>query len=353
MRSVIYQTNISIITLGLAWVCCLTACISPDDSKLFFRQESGYWTFPDSALRNTGGIRMIPINTPRGTVKVWTKRVGNNPDIKVLLVHGGPGGTHELFECFDGYLPAAGIEYIYYDQSGTYYSDPLPDSSLWNIDHYVEEIEQVRQALGLDSSNFFLLGQSAGGIFAMEYALRYQQHLKGLIVSDMMASVPDYNRYAQEVLGPQLPKDVWREIKEIEAKKDFSNPRYERLLFEYYYTRHLLRKPLSDWPESMLRAFKHLTSEIYIHMQGHSELGITGNASLKDWDIKDRIKEIRVPCLFVCGSHDTMDPEQMEWMSGEAEKGEFLLCPNSGHIVQYDAPDVFFPAIVSFMRKAE
>ncbi|RYE38113.1 MAG: alpha/beta fold hydrolase, partial [Sphingobacteriales bacterium] len=96
---------------------------------------------------------------------------------KVLLLHGGPGGTHEFFENFDGYLPHEGIEYIYYDQLDSYYSDKPNDSTLWTTQHFVEEVEQVRKALNLDKSNFYLLGQSWGGILAMEYALKYQQNL--------------------------------------------------------------------------------------------------------------------------------------------------------------------------------
>src|SRR5262245_29323533 len=64
----------------------------------------------------TGGVRMIPIHTPKGDFRVWTKRVGNSPTMKVLLLHGGPAATHEYFEAFDSYFPAAGIEYYYYDQ---------------------------------------------------------------------------------------------------------------------------------------------------------------------------------------------------------------------------------------------
>jgi len=127
----------------------------------------------------TGGIKLIPIKTPKGEFRVWTKRVGNNPKIKLLLLHGGPGGTHEAFECFDGWLPSEGIEYIYYDQLESAYSDQPNDSTLWNIDHYVEEVEQVRQALGLTKDNFYLLGHSWGGMLAMEYALKYQQNMKG------------------------------------------------------------------------------------------------------------------------------------------------------------------------------
>ena len=103
-----------------------------------------------------GGVRMIPITTPKGTFNVWTKRVGNNPTIKLLLLHGGPGVTHEYFEAADAYLPAAGVEYYYYDQLGSYNSDQPKDSSLWNTERFVEEVEQVRIALGLDSTNFYV-----------------------------------------------------------------------------------------------------------------------------------------------------------------------------------------------------
>src|SRR5690606_21455475 len=121
----------------------------------------------------SGGVRMIPITTPQGEFRVWTKRVGNNPTIKVLLLHGGPGATHEYFEGFDSFLPGAGVEYYYYDQLGSAYSDQPDDMTPFlSIDHYVEEVEQVRQALGLDSSNFYLLGNSWGGLLAIEYALK-------------------------------------------------------------------------------------------------------------------------------------------------------------------------------------
>ena len=121
-----------------------------------------------------GGARMIPIHTPKGDFHVWTKRFGNNPTAKLLLLHGGPAATHEYFEACDSYLPAAGIEYYYYDQLGSAYSDQPDEPELWQIDRFVDEVEQVRIALGLDAGNFFLLGHSWGGILATEYALRYQ-----------------------------------------------------------------------------------------------------------------------------------------------------------------------------------
>jgi alpha/beta hydrolase fold len=121
----------------------------------------------------SGGVRMIPIDTPKGTYRVWTKRVGNAPTMRLLLLHGGPGATHECFEAFDSYLPAAGIEYYYYDQLGSFYSDQPDEPDLWELPRFVDEVEQVRQALGMDPDSFFLLGHSWGGILAIEYALRY------------------------------------------------------------------------------------------------------------------------------------------------------------------------------------
>jgi proline iminopeptidase len=138
----------------------------------------------------SGGVRMIPIQTPTGAFHVWTKRVGNNPRIKVLLLHGGPAATHEYFEALDSYFPGAGIEYYYYDQLGSAYSDQPDVPELWDLPRFVEEVEQVRRALKLNRSNFYLLGQSWGGILALEYALKYQQNLKGLIISNMVASIP-------------------------------------------------------------------------------------------------------------------------------------------------------------------
>ena len=127
----------------------------------------------------SGGVRLIPIETPIGTFRVWTKRVGNNPTMKVLLLHGGPGATHEYLEAFDSYLPGAGIEYYYYDQLGSAFSDQPDKPALWELPRFVDEVEQVRQALGLDASNFYLYGQSWGGILAIEYALAHQENLKG------------------------------------------------------------------------------------------------------------------------------------------------------------------------------
>jgi len=153
----------------------------------------------------SGGSRMVPVSTPSGEYRVWTRRVGTNPGLKVLLLHGGPGATDELYEPFDLWFPKAGIEYYYYyDQLGSFRSDQPDDPSLWTIERFVDEVEQVRRALGLDRGNFVLFGQSWGGMLAMEYAVHYQQHLKGLVISNMMSSSRLYNSYASDVLMPAM-----------------------------------------------------------------------------------------------------------------------------------------------------
>ena len=311
--------------------------------------KSSYFDYSNSDDQVTGGIKMIPIETPKGTFNVFTKRMGNNPKMKVLLLHGGPGGTHEVFENFDGYLPNEQIEYIYYDQLESYYSDQPNDSTLWTTQHFVEEVEQVRKALNLNKDNFYLLGQSWGGILAMEYALKYQDNLKGLIISNMVASIPEYEKYASEVLGPQLPPEVYEEIKAFEAKEDFGNPRYATLVQQHYYTKHVLRKPIAEWPEFINRGFKHLNPNIYIYMQGYSEFGVTGNASLKGWDVSDRLPEIKVPTLMIGGKYDTMDPKYMEWMSEQVQKGRSVTT-NGSHFSQYDDPDTYFSGLIKFIK---
>jgi proline iminopeptidase len=299
----------------------------------------------------SGGVKMIPVNTPKGTFQVWTKRVGNNPTIRVLLLHGGPGATHEYLEAFDSYFPAAGIEYYYYDQLGSYYSDQPEEPELWDLPRFVEEVEQVRQALGLEPKNFYLFGQSWGGILAIEYALKYQQHLKGLVISNMMASVPAYNEYAQKVLMPAMDQEVLAEIKQLEAVEDYQNPRYMELLIPHHYVQHLLRMPPEQWPDPVNRAFKHLNQAIYIPMQGPSELGASGK--LVNWDRVADLPKIAVPTLVIGARYDTMEPAHMEMMAGKVQKGRYLLCPNGSHLALYDDQKIYFEGLIQFIRDVD
>jgi proline iminopeptidase len=312
-----------------------------------------YFNYGDSGVQ-TAGIRMIPITTPSGTFRVWTKRFGSNPRIKILLLHGGPAAGHEYMEAFESFFPKEGFEFYEYDQLGAPYSDQPEDSSLWTINRYVDEVEQVRKAINADSTNFFVLGNSWGGILAMEYALKYQNNLKGMVVADMVASGPDYNKYADSVLAKQMDPKVLQEIKDIEARKDFSNPRYEELLMPNFYQKHICR--LAQWPEPVVRCFNHLdntkvSKQIYVIMQGPSEFGLSGR--LSNWDIKDRLKEIRVPALMVGAKYDTMDPAAMEWQSKAVQKGRYLYCANGSHMCLWDDQKVFMDGVIKFIKDVD
>jgi proline iminopeptidase len=297
-----------------------------------------------------GGAQRIGVNTPKGTYQVWVKRIGNNPRLRVLLLHGGPGSTHEYLEACDSFLPAAGIEYYYYDQLGSGFSDQPEDPSLWELDRFVDEVEQVRQALRLDRDDFVLYGQSWGGILGMEYALHHQQHLRGLVISNMMASVPAYNAYAEQVLMPKMDQGALAEIKALEAAGKIEDPRYMQLLGEQHYIHHVLRIPEADWPDPVRRSFAHINPAIYVSMQGPSELGISADAKLVNWDRFDDLASIEVPTLVIGAQHDTMDPAHMAAMADRLPQGRYLHCPDGSHLAMYDDQQVYFAGLVEFLH---
>jgi proline iminopeptidase len=296
----------------------------------------------------SGGARLIEISTPLGDHRVWTKRVGSNPKLKLLLLHGGPGATHEYFEAFDSFLPAAGVEYYYYDQLGSGNSDKPTDHALWTTARFVDEVEQVRKALGLNRDNFCLLGQSWGGILAIEYALAHPQHLKGLVISNMMASIPAYNDYANRVLMPTMDQGLLAEVKALEADGKTSDPRYMEVLIPMHYEKHVLRRPFAEWPEPVVRSFGHINADLYTLMQGPSELGASGR--LADWDRFADLRGIEAPTLVIGARYDTMDPAYMEAMSKQLPNGRYLDLPEGSHLAMYDDQQVYFAGLVEFLH---
>jgi proline iminopeptidase len=307
-----------------------------------------YLDSTDRPDRIAGGVRMIPVTTPSGDFRVWTKRFGNNPSLKLLLLHGGPGATHEYLETCDSFLPGAGVEYYYYDQLGSLYSDQPDDPSLWEIDRFVDEVDQVRRGLGLTADDFVLYGQSWGGILALEYALVHQEHLKGLVVSNMMASIPAYNRYAEEVLMPTMDQEALAEIKRLEAAGETDDPSYEGLLMEHHYVHHVCRLPIDEWPDPVLRGFAHINQSIYVPLQGPSELGASGK--LEHWDRTADLHRIEVPTLVMGAEHDTMDPSHLRWMAEQMPRGRYHHSPNGSHLAIVDDADTYFAGLVDFLR---
>ncbi len=316
------------------------------------KQQSGaslatYFAPVDSGVQ-VAGIKLVNIKTPVGKFRVWTKRIGNNPRIKILLLHGGPAMTHEYLECFESFFPKEGFEMVEYDQLGSHYSDQPRDSSLWTTPRFVEEVEQVRKALNMDSTNFYLLGNSWGGLLAMEYALKYQKNLKGLVICNMMASIPAYEKY-NLTLRKQMRKSLVDSLQAYEAKGMYHDTTYQKLVISEYYNKHLCRLP--EWPDPVNRAFKHVNEEIYVMMQGPSEFK-TGGRLLK-WDRSAYLKNITVPTLMVGAKYDTMDPEYMNWMSKQVKQGTYLYCPNGSHLAMWDDQQVFMTGVVKFIKDVD
>ncbi len=211
----------------------------------------------------------------------------------------------------------------------------------------MEEVEQVRKALNLNQENFFLLGHSWGGILAMEYALKYQENLKGVIISNMMSSCPEYDKYAENVLALKLDPASLDTIRQIELKGDFSDPAYMRILMEQFYPQFAIRMPVDQWPEPFVRSMSKMNQSLYVTMQGPSEFGISGK--LEIWDVSARLGEIKVPALVVGATHDTMDPEHMQWMAGQLPKGKFLLC-SGGHMSMWDDQETYMNGLIDFLK---
>jgi proline iminopeptidase len=292
-------------------------------------------------LIRTAGIRMIPV--VNGKYKVWTKRIGSGKT-KVLLLHGGPAAASPYLEVMESFLPEAGVEFFLYDQLGCGNSDIPEDTSLWTLPRYLSEVEEVRQGLGLD--HFVLYGHSWGGILALEYALHYQQHLKGLVISNMTAGTQAYLRRTSKLKSTMLNPAQRLQLEALERGKDYDNPAYEQLMMEVLYPQMICR--VQPWPEPLTRSFRELNTKIYEQMQGKSEFEVTGN--LKDWERWDRLHEIKVRTLTIGSRYDEMDPEDMKKMASMMQNATSHICPNGSHMCMYDDQETYFRGLVPFLQ---
>jgi proline iminopeptidase len=290
----------------------------------------------------TAGIRLLPVD---GKYKVWTKKVGSGP-IRMLTLHGGPGFNHEYFECFEDFLPQAGVEFYYYDQLGSSYSDQPDDTSLWTVERFREEVEQVRAGLGLE--NFYLYGQSWGSMLAIEYALKYQKHLKALVLSSMTASIPSYMVYLAK-LRAQLPAEMRAVLDKYEASGQYDAPEYQEVMYKGVYGRHLCR--LDPWPDPVARSFKHFNAQVYGTMQGPNEFVVTG--TFKDWDRWKDLPKITVPTLVVGAKYDTMDPEDIRKMGRLIPNSRVAICENGSHLAMWDDQEAYFRHLLGFLRDVQ
>jgi proline iminopeptidase len=288
----------------------------------------------------TGGARTVQIS---GGHQVWAKSIAPRADrIQVLTLHGGPGLPHFYFECFEDFLPQAGIGYWYYDQLGCGFSDQPKDTSLWQIARFRNEVEEVRRGLGLEK--VVLLGHSWGGLLAIEYALQHPERVAGLVISNMTASIASYLTYIAK-LRSELPSQQARRLQELEAAHAYESPEYDKIVFDGLYKKHICR--LDPWPEPVDRAVRWLSNPVYQTMQGASEFEVTG--TMKAWDRWDDIHRISCPALILGGRYDTMDPEDLREMSRRLPHSSTYICDKGSHLSMYDDQQAYFAALLPFL----
>jgi proline iminopeptidase len=165
-----------------------------------------------------------------------------------------------------------------------------------------------------------------------------------------MASCPKYGAYSK-VLEKQMNPAVLKTIKDIEAKKDYSNPKYMELLMNNFYNQHILRKPVAEWPEPVNRALGKANNSLYVTMQGPSELGISGK--LTNWDVSKELPKLMVPTLVIGAKYDTMDPEYMKWMVTQIKNSTYLYCANGSHMSMYDDQETYMKGLIDFIKKVD
>ena len=282
---------------------------------------------------------------------LWTNTQGEG-DIHLLALHGGPGGNHEYWEDAAEQLKKQGlnVQVTMYDQLGSLYSDQ-PDFSDPEIakkyltyEYFLDEVDEVREKLGLD--NFYLIGQSWGGLLVQEYAVKYGQHLKGAIISSMVDEIDEYVDRVNELREKTLSPEAVAFMKECEAKNDYSNPKYQecvQVMNEQYVDR---KQP------SKLYHLKDLGgTAVYNVFQGDNEFVITGK--LKDWHFRDQPKNIKVPTLITFGEHETMPIETAKTMNSLIPNSQLVTTPDGGHHHMVDNPDVYYKHLADFIRNVE
>jgi len=273
--------------------------------------------------------------------KLFYETFGTGSNI-LLCLHGGPGVPHDYLLSL-GKLGDDKIKVVMYDQLGVGRSEKPKDTSLFTIEYGAEEVEGVRKALNLGKVN--LLGSSYGGALALQYALKYQHNIKKLIIASGLASVPETAAEMQRLKG-LLPRDVQEIFEKYEAKWAFLHPEYLKAV-EVYYRNFLCRR--SPWPEEVERALSELSVPVYFTMNGPNEFTIIG--TWKDWDIRSRLHEIKVPTLVTVGKYDEVTPKVAETIHKGIEGSKLLIFENSAHLTMWDEEDLYREAVREFIEK--
>ncbi|GAC1402937.1 MAG: proline iminopeptidase-family hydrolase [Candidatus Velthaea sp.] len=280
---------------------------------------------------------------------VWYRIVGERDEpgrAPILVLHGGPGATHQYLESLAA-LASSGRRVIFYDQLGCGRSSHPTDPELYSAELFVDELKAVREALGLERVH--LLGQSWGGMLAMQYAIERPAGIASLIVADSPA---DMRQWVAEANGlrAELPRDVADALTHHEAMGTTDHPAYAAAV-EVFYRRHLCR--LEIWPDALVRTTKALTEDGFVYnvMNGPSEFHVIGK--LKTWSILENLHRITAPTLLLSGKYDEATPAIVEEIHRRIPHSEWILFENSAHTPHLEEPAAFHAAVRGFASGVE
>lgn len=271
--------------------------------------------------------------------KLFYKSFGTGDNV-LLCLHGGPGVPHDYLLSL-AKLANENLRVVFYDQLGVGSSEKPDDLSLFNIERGADEVDGVRKALNLGKIN--LLGSSYGGALALQYALKYQQHIKKMIIASGLASVSETVSEMTR-LKTLLPKETQEVMKKYEAKSAFLHPEYLKAV-DLYYHKFLCRLP--QWPEDVTRALNELSVPVYFTQNGPNEYTIIG--TWKGWDITARLPEIKVRTLVTVGRYDEVTPKVAETIHKGIAGSRLMIFENSAHLTMWDEEEAYLKAVKDFL----
>ena len=282
--------------------------------------------------------------------ETWYRIVGASEEpgkLPLLCLHGGPGAAHDYLESLEA-LADTGRRVIFYDQLGCGRSSlPGANPAMWTVDLFVEEVDAVRRALGLD--RIHLLGQSWGGMLGMEYALTQPEGLVSLTVASSPASMIQWVEEANR-LREDLPPQVQQTLLRHEAEGTVDSPEYQEAM-AVFYARHVCRTdPMPDYVQRTFDAIDR-NPEVYFRMNGPSEFHVIG--TLKDWDIIPRLGEIRVPTLVTSGRYDEATPRIAETVHNGIPGSQWVLFEESSHMPHAEEPERYMQVLDDFLSAIE
>jgi proline-specific peptidase len=275
--------------------------------------------------------------------RIWYRVVGSGPGTPLLLLHGGPGVPSLYLKPLEALSDERPV--VFYDQLGSGQSDRPKDSSLWTVDRFVNEVGQVRKALGL--TQIHLYGHSWGSMLAASYMLTRPSGVHSLVLASAPLSIPRYSRDARDLLTT-IPEAARAAIETHERDGSFDSPEYQSAMMEFYRLYLARRQP---WSAELQKAFAELNTDVYGYMQGPSEFTITG--TIKDYDVTGRLKEISVPTLFTAGEYDEVRPDTVRLYQRLIPGSRLAVIENAAHLTMQDEPERYVQVLREFLRMVE